>query len=81
MEHPGRACSGVTARRVNRPAIWPSQTDIADALGITRARVGQVLAGGSKPLEQGPVSRPSATNCASRFSGSAASSRLPKSST
>ena len=35
------ALLGVTAQS-QPPSQWPSQTDIADALGITRARVGQV---------------------------------------
>lgn len=34
---------GVTAPDSQPPSAWPSQTDVADALGITRARVGQVV--------------------------------------
>lgn len=34
---------GVTAPESQPPSSWPSQTDVADALGITRARVGQVV--------------------------------------
>jgi serine/threonine protein kinase len=34
---------GITARESQPACHWPSQTDIADALSITRARVGQVL--------------------------------------
>lgn len=33
---------GVSAPESQPPGIWPSQTDVAEALGITRARVGQV---------------------------------------
>ena len=36
-------CWGWTAAESRPPEQWPSQTDIADALDITRARVGQVL--------------------------------------
>lgn len=35
---------GVTAPASQPASQWPSQTDVADALGITRARVGQVVA-------------------------------------
>lgn len=34
---------GVSARESQPASHWPSQTEVADALGITRARVGQVL--------------------------------------
>ncbi|MFO0877871.1 MAG: BREX system serine/threonine kinase PglW [Gemmataceae bacterium] len=38
------ALLGMTARETQPACHWPSQTDVADALAITRARVGQVLA-------------------------------------
>lgn len=34
---------GVTAPDSQPPSTWPSQTDVGEALGITRARVGQVV--------------------------------------
>lgn len=34
---------GVSAPESQSPSVWPSQTDVGDALGITRARVGQVV--------------------------------------
>jgi serine/threonine protein kinase len=34
---------GVSARESKSASHWPSQAEVADALGITRARVGQVL--------------------------------------
>ncbi|MCZ2341285.1 MAG: BREX system serine/threonine kinase PglW [Bacteroidales bacterium] len=34
---------GVTAPDSQPPSTWPSQTDVSAALGITRARVGQVV--------------------------------------
>ena len=37
------ALLGVTAPESQPPAHWPSQSDIADPLGISRARVGQVV--------------------------------------
>lgn len=34
---------GVTAPTGQPPNQWPSQTDVADAVGVTRARIGQVV--------------------------------------
>ena len=34
---------GVSAPESQPPSTWPSQTDVGEALGITRARVGQVV--------------------------------------
>lgn len=34
---------GVTAPESQPPNQWPSQTDVADAVGVTRARIGQVV--------------------------------------
>jgi serine/threonine protein kinase len=36
---------GVTAPESQPASQWPSQTDVADALGVTRARIGQVVSG------------------------------------
>ena len=45
---------GVTAPESQPASQWPSQTDVAEALLVTRARIGQVVVGGSKSLEQRP---------------------------
>jgi len=34
---------GLTAPANQLPSLWPSQTDVADAVGVTRARIGQVV--------------------------------------
>ena len=37
------ALFGLSKEAPKHPSLWPSQTDVADALGLTRARVSQVL--------------------------------------
>lgn len=37
------ALFGLSAEAPQHPSLWPSQTDTAEALGLTRARVSQVL--------------------------------------
>ena len=75
------ALLGVTASDSQPPSLWPSQTDVADSLGITRARVGQVVTADRSAGAKIPSSLRSATSCASRFSASGVWSRSPKSST
>ena len=43
VEHPSRPAGGDGAEESQPASHWPSQTDIADALHVTRARVGQVV--------------------------------------
>ncbi len=49
------ALLGVTASDSQPPSLWPSQTDIADSLGITRARVGQVVTADRLRWSKDPV--------------------------
>jgi serine/threonine protein kinase len=49
------ALLGVTAGDGQSPSVWPSQSDVADSLGTTRAKVGQVITADRLRWSKDPV--------------------------
>lgn len=49
------ALLGTSAPDGQSPALWPSQSEVADALTVTRARVGQVLSADRKRWAKDPL--------------------------
>lgn len=49
-----RTVLSLPSERIPAPAFWPSQTDIAKALGVSRQRIGQAVTGGRERWRRNP---------------------------